>query len=118
MHAPAPIRLADGAHAITRLLRERLPLRQGQALLSDAGEPLLLMDLEHDQAVLLQEPAAALVERLADAFERLQLDALTPARLQAWPASGHASHCGRCCGNGRSAAAIGRRWTNACAVLR
>jgi hypothetical protein len=118
MHAPAPIRLADGAHAITRLLRERLPLRQGQALLSDAGEPLLLMDLEHDQAVLLQEPATALVERLADAFERLQLDALTPARLQAWPASGHASHCGRCCGNGRSAAAIGRHWTNACAVLR
>ena len=83
VHAPAPIRLADGAHAITRLLRERLPLRQGQALLSDAGEPLLLMDLEHDQAVLLQEPASALVERLADAFERLQLDALTPARLQA-----------------------------------
>ena len=83
MHMPAPIRLADGAHAITRLLRERLPLRQGQALLSDAGEPLLLMDLEHDQAVLLQEPAAALVERLADAFERLQLDALASARLQA-----------------------------------
>ena len=83
MSIPAPIRLADGAHAITRLLRERLPLRQGQALLSDAGEPLLLMDLEHDQAVLLQEPAAALVERLADAFERLQLDALTSARLQA-----------------------------------
>ena len=83
MHVSAPIRLADGAHAITRLLRERLPLRQGQALLSDAGEPLLLMDLEHDHAVLLEEPAAALVERLADAFERLQLDALTPARLQA-----------------------------------
>ncbi|AWB80191.1 hypothetical protein I5V32_19540 [Stenotrophomonas maltophilia] len=83
MQTPAPIRLADGAHAITRLLRERLPLRQGQALLGDAGEPLLLMDLEHDQAVLLQEPAAALVERLADAFEGLQLDALTPARLQA-----------------------------------
>ncbi|HDS1579444.1 TPA: hypothetical protein QEL15_001517 [Stenotrophomonas maltophilia] len=83
MHVPAPIRLADGAHAITRLLRERLPLRQGQAMLSDAGEPVLLMDLEHDQAVLLQEPSAALVERLAEAFERLQLDALTPARLQA-----------------------------------
>lgn len=83
MHASTPIRLADGAHAITRLLRERLPLRQGQALLSDAGEPLLLMDLEHDHAVLLQEPAAALVERLAEAIERLQLDALTPARLQA-----------------------------------
>ena len=66
MQTPAPIRLADGAHAITRLLRERLPLRQGQALLGDAGEPLLLMDLEHDQAVLLQEPAAALVERLAE----------------------------------------------------
>ncbi|HEL5322359.1 TPA: hypothetical protein UOJ11_002049 [Stenotrophomonas maltophilia] len=81
MQAPAPVRLADGAHAITRLLRERLPLRQGQALLSDAGDPVLLMDLEHDQAVLLQEPATALVERLADAFERLQLDALTPARL-------------------------------------
>jgi hypothetical protein len=28
-----PRSLADGAHAITRLLRERLPLRQGQALL-------------------------------------------------------------------------------------
>lgn len=83
VQAATPVRLADGAHAITRLLRERLPLRQGQALLSDAGEPLLLMDLEHDQAVLMQEPAAGLVERLADAFDHLQLDALTPARLLA-----------------------------------
>ncbi|AWH22995.1 hypothetical protein [Stenotrophomonas sp. ZAC14D2_NAIMI4_6] len=78
-----PVRLADGAHAITRLLRERLPLRQGQLLLALDGQPLLLMDIEQDQAVLLQEPAALLVERLADGFEHLQLDALTAAQLQA-----------------------------------
>ncbi|EZP45200.1 hypothetical protein BW38_02122 [Stenotrophomonas sp. RIT309] len=78
-----PIRLADGAHAITRLLRERLPSRQGQALLGEGGEPLLLLDLEQDQAVLLHEPATVLVERLAHGFEHLYLDALLPAQLQA-----------------------------------
>jgi len=80
---PAPIRLADGAHAITRLLRERLPLRQGHALLGERGQPLLLLDLEQDQAVLLQEPAAVLVERLAQGFEHLYLDALSAAQFQA-----------------------------------
>ena len=79
---PTPIRLADGAHAITRLLRERLPLRQGHALLGERGQPLLLLDLEQDQAVLLQEPAAVLVERLAQGFEHLYLDALTAPQFQ------------------------------------
>lgn len=78
-----PVRLADGAHAITRLLRERLPLRQGQALLGLGGEPVLLMDIEQDQAVLLHEPPAVLVEQLAHGFEQLHLDALTSAQLQA-----------------------------------
>ncbi len=80
---PSPVRLADGAHAITRLLRERLPLRQGQALLGLCGEPVLLMDIEQDQAVLLREPPAVLVEQLAHGFEQLHLDALTSAQLQA-----------------------------------
>lgn len=83
LQAAAPVRLADGAHAITRLLRERLPLRQGLASLADAGEVVLLLDLEHDQAVLMHEPAAALVERLAQRFEHLQLDALSADQLQA-----------------------------------
>ncbi|HGM6769640.1 TPA: hypothetical protein ACKQAW_000153 [Stenotrophomonas maltophilia] len=86
-HAPAPIRLADGAHAITRLLRERLPLRQGYALLGDAAAPLLLLDLEQDQAIALHEPVVALVERLARGFEQLWLDALTAAQLQAQAAN-------------------------------
>ncbi|HAL21314.1 MAG TPA: hypothetical protein DCP40_01060 [Stenotrophomonas sp.] len=46
------------------------------------------MDIEQDQAVLLQEPAAHLVESLADGFEHLQLDALTAAQLQALAAQG------------------------------
>ncbi|HYQ25499.1 hypothetical protein [Stenotrophomonas sp.] len=80
---PAPIRLADGAHAITRLLRERLPLRQGHALLGEGDQPLLLLDLQQDQAVLLEESASALVERLAQGFEHLYLDALTATQYQA-----------------------------------
>ncbi|KAF1015091.1 MAG: hypothetical protein GAK31_02579 [Stenotrophomonas maltophilia] len=77
--AEAPLRLADGAHAITRLLRERLPARQGRMLLGDGSQPLVLMDLQQDQAVLLHEPAVVLVERLAQAFDTLSLDALAAA---------------------------------------
>ena len=118
MHAPAPIRLADGAHAITRLLRERLPLRQGQALLSDAGDPVLLMDLEHDRAVLLQEPASALVERRPMPSNACSWMRSRRLACRPWPVSGRASHCGPCCGSGHSAADIGRHWTNACVAPR
>ncbi|WMJ70735.1 hypothetical protein [Stenotrophomonas sp. 24(2023)] len=78
-----PVRLAEGAHAITRLLRERLPARQGRMLLGDGAQPLLLMDLEQDQAVLLAEPAVMVVERLAQAFDTLSLDALSVPAFQA-----------------------------------
>ncbi len=79
-----PMRLANGAHAITRLLRERLPLREGHALLGLGDEVLLLLDLEQDQAVLLQDyGSSTLVERLSRNFESLYLDALTPAQMLA-----------------------------------
>lgn len=76
----APV-VAQGIHAVTEELRCRLAARQGQLSLCLHGEVLLLLDMEHEQALPLRE-VGVLPRHLADNFESLQLQALQNAQWQ------------------------------------
>lgn len=88
--APAPVTtdglfLASGAKQVTRLLRQRLQEKHGRALLTLQGQPQLLIDFEHDQAVpLYQHPpqGPGLPQQLGEVFELLALQELSVARYQ------------------------------------
>lgn len=73
--------IAQGAKAITRALRERVPARQGHAALVLDDEPQLLLDFVQDQMVLpVGVPAASLAQDLSDLFESLSLHGLSERR--------------------------------------
>jgi len=73
--------LAQGAKAITRALRERVPARQGHAALVLDDEPQLLLDFVQDQMVVpVGVPAASLAQDLSDLFESLSLHGLSERR--------------------------------------
>lgn len=78
--------LASGAKQVTRLLRQRLQERKGRALLTLQGQPQLLIDFEHDQAVpLYLHPGAGptLAQQLGELLELLALQELSPVRYEA-----------------------------------
>ncbi|WP_448143737.1 hypothetical protein [Stenotrophomonas bentonitica] len=84
----APMRIdepctAQGAKAITRALRERLPARQGHAVLVLNQVPTLLLDFCLDQMVVPAGiDAASLAQHLSDQFESLSLHGLSERRYQ------------------------------------
>jgi len=74
---------AQGAKAITRALRERLPAREGHAVLVLQGQPKLLLDFAQDQMVVPAGVAVAcLAQDLSDAFDALSLHGLSERRYQ------------------------------------
>ncbi|MGE8214441.1 MAG: hypothetical protein ACN6Q8_12670 [Stenotrophomonas sp.] len=78
--------LASGAKQVTRLLRQRLQEKAGRALLTLQGQPQLLIDFEHDQAVPLYlhpQQGPGLAQQLGEVFELLALQELSIARFQA-----------------------------------
>ncbi len=76
-------RIAHGAKAITRALRERLPARQGHAVLVLDDEPHLLLDFVQDQMVVpAGVPVARLAQDLSDLFDTLSLHGLSERRYQ------------------------------------
>lgn len=71
--------LASGSKQVTRILRRRLQEKAGYALLSLQGQPQLLIDFEHDQAVpMYVHPGEGptLAQQLGDLFELLALQDL------------------------------------------
>ena len=84
----APLRIdepctAQGAKAITRALRERLPARQGHAVLVLNEVPTLLLDFAQDQMVVLPgTDPCSLAQLLSDQFEALSLHGLSERRYQ------------------------------------
>jgi len=78
--------LASGAKQVTRLLRQRLQEKKGRALLTLQGQPQMLIDFEHDQAVPLYlhpHQGPGLAQQLGEVFELLALQELSIARFQA-----------------------------------
>lgn len=74
-------RIAHGAKAITRALRERVPQRQGHAALLLGDAPRMLLDFTLDQIVVPEGvPAASLAQDLSDRFESLSLHGLSERR--------------------------------------
>lgn len=74
-------RIALGAKAITRALRERLPARHGHAVLALDGEPRVLLDFVHDQMVIPTGlTVATLAQDLSDLFDALSLHGLSERR--------------------------------------
>lgn len=67
-------------------MRQRLQERKGRALLTLQGQPQLLIDFEHDQAVpLYLHPGAGptLAQQLGELLELLALQELSPVRYEA-----------------------------------
>lgn len=75
---------AQGAKAITRALRERLPARQGHAVLVLNDNAIVLLDFALDQMVVpAGADGAGLAQHLADHFDALSLHGISERRYQA-----------------------------------
>jgi len=73
--------LGRGSHAITQLLRQRLPGREGQLLLLRDGHAVVLLDIGQDHAIGMQDTCA--LDTLCEHFDALSVHAAAPAQWQA-----------------------------------
>ncbi|MCL7715473.1 hypothetical protein [Stenotrophomonas mori] len=73
--------IAEGMQAIIEQLRSALASGGGRLSLCLGGEPVLLLDIEQEQAIALRA-VAGLPQLLADSFEALQLQVPTSADWQ------------------------------------
>lgn len=74
--------LARGSHAITQVLRQRLPLRNCQLMLKRQAQPLLLLDLAQDQAQAQNADGELLMDTIVEEFDALSLHEVAGTPLQ------------------------------------